>query len=110
VHTYAQCAAVRTHVELMREPPQNHPLSIMRATIHGTWPRAAGLPPVIRLACSFRDTWTFPAKSATHINTFQCSKELPRTMSEWPLTYLIITSSIYSYENSYCLYELHSNV
>ena len=73
VHTYEQCAAVRTHRSLMREPPQNPEFSTLRATCHGNWPRYAILPPVIRLACSFRGTWTFPANSATHINTFQCS-------------------------------------
>ena len=72
VHTYAQCAAVSTHRSLMREPPQKDPPLIMRATCHGIWPRAAVLPPMMRLACSFSGTWTFPANSTTHINTFEC--------------------------------------
>ena len=81
VHTYAQCAAVRTHRLLIREPPQKDPPLIMRATCHGNWPRDARLPLVIRLACSLRDTWTFPEKTAnTHKHiSMQQQKQYVRT-------------------------------
>jgi hypothetical protein len=47
-YTHAQCAAVKTHSELMREPPQKYVPLIIRATCHGNWPRDAVLPPVVR--------------------------------------------------------------
>jgi len=67
IYTYAQCAAVRTHWLLMREPPQKLLPLIIRSTCHGNWPRYAVWRLVIRYSCSFRGTWTFPVNSATHI-------------------------------------------
>ena len=90
IYTYVQCAAVRTHRLLMREPIQKDAPLIMRATCHGNWPRYAGLQPVLRLACSFRGT--LPANSATHINTFQCGNK--NSIYEQRLTYSNVTVSI----------------
>lgn len=42
-----QCAAVKTHNPSMREPPQNHALSITKATCQGKLPLAATVPPMI---------------------------------------------------------------
>jgi hypothetical protein len=44
IHTYKQCAAVRTHRELIREPPHKKELSILRAACHGNWQGAAIIP------------------------------------------------------------------
>ena len=108
VHIYAQCAAVRTHCELMREPAQNQAPSIMRAT--NPWELTAGCRATTgdTIGLFFQGHMDFSSElynTHKHIS-MQQQEHYVKTDINIFVNYLYCLFIC----KGYCLYEFHSNV